>query len=119
MADKDEPKTVERELLASATYLDGQDHYRGAVIKLTEEQAARLDDLGHTAEVGTLEKLEDAKRKAAADEAERAAEAERLADEDAHRREALARDQLEPEAESDTASSDGPRVETRSSSRRR
>jgi membrane protein involved in colicin uptake len=124
MTDKDEPKTVKREVLVTGMYHQGRDHYRGAEIELTEDQAKRSDDLGHTAEVGHLEKL--AKERARLDEeaAERRAEAERQADEDAHAREALARDQLNPDkadnrSEPNAASTDGPRVETRSGSTRR
>lgn len=124
MAEKDDEKTVTREVLVTGMYHQGRDHYRGAEIELTEAQAKRSDELGHTAEVGHLEKL--AKEQAKLDEEarERAIEAERQADEDAHRRDQLARDQLDPDkadnrSEPNTASTDGPRVETRSGSRSR
>lgn len=108
-------KTVTREVMVSGMYVDGQDYRRGDTIELTAAQAERGDGKGHTAEVGTLAKLQEAADKLAAAEADRVAEAERISDEEAQVREALARDQLTP----DTASTDGPRVETRSGSSRR
>jgi dTMP kinase len=121
MAEKDDAKTVTREVLVTGMYHQGRDHYRGAEIELTEDQAKRSDDLGHTAEVGHLEKVAAEQAKMRAEAEERRLEAERQADEDAQRREALARDQLDPDAKSEpnVASTDGPRVETRSGSRGR
>jgi len=113
--EKKADKTVTREVLVSGMYVAGTDYRRGDTIELTAEAAERNDEKGHTAEVGTLAKLA-AERQALIDAAaKRAIEAERIADEEAARREALARDQLTPDA----ASTDGPRVETRSGSRSR
>jgi hypothetical protein len=121
MAEKDDEKTVTREVLVSGMYVAGTDYHRGDEVELTEAQAERSDAKGHTAEVGHLEKLAEAQRKLDEAARERAIEAERVADEEAQQREALARDQLDPDAKSEpnVASTDGPRVETRSGSRSR
>jgi hypothetical protein len=77
---------VQRELLVGAMYIGGTDAHRGDVVELTEAQAQRHDALGNTAEVGTLERLAEERRKADEEAAERAEEQQQLDDEEAHRR---------------------------------
>lgn len=123
MADE---KTVRKELLASAMYLNGTDVYRGDEIDLTPEQAERLQDEGLVADVGHLAKIEEERQAAEAEAADRAAEEQRLADEEAHRKMAHAEDRLasdEDEGDEDddedgkpvrsATSGDGPRTTRR------
>lgn len=138
MADRDEPKMVKRELLATGMYLDGTDKRRGDVIELTEEQAKNLDELGLTAEEGHLKKLEEERQESEQQRAEREEEQRRLDDEEARRRVAHGQDILvghgpaghpgvkpdgepEPPSTQSGSSGDGPRVEKRdpSATRRR
>lgn len=127
--DKDsDVSLVQRELLADGMHLSGTDVRKGDVVEITEAQAARLDEAGATAEVGTLERLERERVEAEEAAAARAEEDQQLADEEAHRRvrhaanrvdgkdddEASAEASEKPAGTPSVASNDGPRATRRS-----
>lgn len=127
LAKDSEESLVQRELLADGMHLSGTDVRKGEVVEITEGQAARLDEAGSTAEVGTLQRLADERRKADEEAAKREAEQVRLDDEEAARRVRHAENRVNGEDDESSddsepksagtpsvASNDGPRTARRS-----